>query len=124
MMPEEDGKTPTLFVSVLFSFHCLQKSDRIRARRGGNARQFFFGMSEAHFLEFFHGGVSFLNKLNSFFHCLQKNCKIPVAIGGNAGQFFFLCLKHLFERFRRGLGPSREVFGGSLGALWGVIWTS
>ena len=115
LMPRENEKTPTLFIWVLLSFHCLQKSGRIRARRGGNARQFFFGMSEAHFLELFHGGVSFLNKLNSFFHWLPKNCKILAAIGGNAGQFFFLCLKHLFERFRRGLGPSR----GSLEALWG-----
>ena len=96
LMPRENEKTPTLFIWVLLSFHCLQKSGRIRARRGGNARHFFFGMSEAHFLEFFHGGVSFLNKLSSFFNCLQKNCKILAATGGECPPFFFWCLNFAY----------------------------
>ena len=113
-MPRENEKTPTLFIWVLLSFR-KRKAGGSGPEEGGMPANFCFGMSEAHFFEFFHGGVSFLNKLNSFFHWLPKNSKIPVAIGGNAGQFFFLCLKHLFDRFQR----VWDRPGGSLEALWG-----
>ena len=114
LMPRENEKLQL----SLFGCFCLSSACRkvtgSGPEEGGMPAIFFVGMSEASFSECFHGGVSFLNKLNSFFHWLPKNCKIPVAIGGNAGQFFF----YVWSTFFNGFDGVWDRPGGSLEALW------